>query len=204
MLKIAREPLILTEGGAEVKTYAASGQALVLLAMVPVYGWIGTRVNRLKLVVGLNLFFAINLLIFASLGRAGVPVGVVFFIWLGVYNMFVVSQFWAFANDIYTEGQGRRLFPMIGVGSSLGAVAGARLATVLSRHFTTPYELMLVCAILLLATIAIIIIVDRREVTRGGAETAREAAEPLGAGDGAGRATGRGGARGRRRPGGGR
>jgi ATP:ADP antiporter, AAA family len=181
LLKTAREPLILTEGGAEVKTYASAGQAMLLLLAVPFYGWIGTRINRLKLVVGLDLFFAANLALFAALGRAGAHVGVVFYIWVGIFNVFVISQFWAFANDIYTEGQGRRLFPMIGVGSSLGAVAGARLAAVLSRNFGTPYELMLVCAMLLLVSIAIIIIVDRREVARGGAETAREAAEPLGA-----------------------
>ena len=49
-----------------------------------------------------------------------------FYIWLGVFNVFVVAQFWSFANDIYTEGQGRRLFPLIGVGASLGAL-GRRL-----------------------------------------------------------------------------
>ena len=181
LLKTAREPLILTEGGAEVKTYSSAGQAILLLLAIPVYGWIGTRVNRLKLVVGLNLFFAADLAAFSALGQAGAHIGVIFYIWVGIFNVFVVSQFWAFANDIYTEGQGRRLFPMIGVGSSLGAVAGARLAAVLSRNFRSPYELMLVCATLLLVSIAIIIAVDRREVKRGGAETAREAAEPLAA-----------------------
>jgi AAA family ATP:ADP antiporter len=51
--------------------------------------------------------------------------GVGVLIWLGIFNLFVVSQFWAFANDFYTEGQGRRLFPMIGVGASLGAWVGS-------------------------------------------------------------------------------
>ena len=57
LLKIARETLILTEGGAEVKTYSSAGQALVLILLVPVYGWIGTKVNRVRLVAGLTLFF---------------------------------------------------------------------------------------------------------------------------------------------------
>ncbi len=180
LLKTAREPLILTRFGAEVKTYAYAGQALVLLGVIPFYGWIGARVNRLKLVAGSNLFFAVNLLIFAVVGRAGVPVGVLFYIWVGIFNVFVISQFWAFANDIYTEGQGRRLFPMIGVGSALGAVAGAALATFLSRNFGSPFQLMALCAATLLISIGIVFVVNKREVAREPAELAREAVEPLG------------------------
>jgi len=180
LLKTVREPLILTEGGAEVKAYSAGGQAILLLLAVPFYGWVGTLVNRLKLIVGLNLFFATNLVLFSALGRAGMHVGVVFYIWLGIFNVFVISQFWAFANDVYTEGQGRRLFPLVAFGASLGAVVGAWLAATLSRGFKSPYELMLLAAVLLLVSIAIILAVDRRETRRGGPEAAREAAEPLG------------------------
>ena len=54
---------------------------------------------------------------FSLLGRSGVREGMAFYIWLGIFNVFIVSQFWAFANDLYTEGQGRRLFPLIGVGA---------------------------------------------------------------------------------------
>jgi ATP:ADP antiporter, AAA family len=178
LLKTAREPLILTERGAEVESYAAAGQTLLLLLVIPFYGWIGSRVNRLKLVAGANLFFAANLALFAAAGRAGAHVGVVFYIWLGVFNVFVISQFWAFANDIYTEGQGRRLFPMIGVGSALGAVAGARLAAVLSRN-KTPYELMLYSALVLLFSVSITTLVNRRVAAREDADPA-EASEPLG------------------------
>lgn len=184
LLKTAREPLILTQGGAEVKAYSSAGQAILLLLVVPCYGWIGTRINRLKLLVGLNLFFAANLVLFAVAGHGGARVGVPFYIWVGIFNVFVISQFWAFANDIYTEGQGRRLFPMIGVGSSLGAVAGASLARTLSGSFKSPYELMLLCALLLVVSVAIIFAVERWQVRRGDADTLREAAQPLGLEDG--------------------
>ena len=127
LIKTAREALILTEGGAEVKTYSAAGQALLLLLLVPVYGWAGTKVNRVKLVAGLTLFFVTHLLLFSFVGSQGVHEGVVYYIWVGIFSVFVVSQFWAFANDLYTEGQGRRLFPLIGVGSSVGALAGAEV-----------------------------------------------------------------------------
>jgi AAA family ATP:ADP antiporter len=180
LLKTVREPLIITEAGAKNEAYLYAAQAILLLGIVPLYGWIGSRVNRLNLVAGANLFFALNLVIFAAIGRAGVHVGVAFYIWVGIFNVFVISQFWAFANDIYTEGQGRRLFPMIGVGGALGAVTGAGLATQLFRSFHSPYEMMLLCAIALLISIAIVLAVNRREIRREDAASAREAEEPLG------------------------
>ncbi len=181
LLKVTREPLILTQGGAEVKSYSSAGQAILLLLAIPFYGWVSTRVNRLKLLVGLNLFFAINLVLFSAAGRAGMHVGVVFYVWLGIFNLFTVSQFYAFANDIYKEGAGRRLFPMIVFGQSLGAVVGASLATALFRRLRSPYELMLLTAVLLVVSMGITFVVDRREVRRGGTEASREAARPLGA-----------------------
>src|ERR1039457_3119319 len=57
LLKIAREPLILTGFGAKYEAYLAGAQAILLLGVIPLYGWIGSRVNRLKLVAGANLFF---------------------------------------------------------------------------------------------------------------------------------------------------
>ena len=183
LLKIAREPLILTGFGAKYEAYLAGAQAILLLGVIPLYGWIGSRVNRLKLVAGANLFFALNLVVFAAIGYAEVHVsnsyGAVFYVWLGIFNVFVISQFWAFANDIYTEGQGRRLFPMIGVGSALGAVAGARLAGHGPRNFS-PFELMLLCAVALLISIGIVLAVSRRETPREDAASAREAEEHLG------------------------
>jgi AAA family ATP:ADP antiporter len=179
LLKTVREPLVLIQAGAKIEAYLAGAQAVLLVGIIPLYGWIGSRVNRLRLVAGANLFFASNLVIFSAVGNYGVRIGVVFYVWVGIFNVFIISQFWAFANDIYTEGQGRRLFPMIGVGSSLGAVAGARLAAVLF-HSHSAYELMLLCAIALLVSIAIVCAVNRREIRRGGAAAAREAAEPLG------------------------
>ena len=181
ILKAAREPLILTKFTAEEKAYAAAGQALLLLLAVPFYGWFATQVNRLKLLVGLNLFFASNLVLFSALAQAKIQIGVVFYVWLGIFSLFVISQFWAFANDVYAEGQGRRLFPMIAFGQSLGAVAGASVATFLFARLNMPPEqLMLLTATALLASIAIIFAVNQRETGCGGAAAAREAVEPLG------------------------
>jgi AAA family ATP:ADP antiporter len=60
--------------------------------------------------------------------KAHIVIGVPFFLWVGVFNMTAVSQFWSFAADVYTPEQGTRLFAVLGIGSSVGAVAGARIA----------------------------------------------------------------------------
>ena len=62
------------------------------------------------------------------LAQAGVPVGVAFFLWVGIFNLMIVAQFWSFANDLYTKDQGERLFPIVAFGASLGAVMGSGVA----------------------------------------------------------------------------
>ncbi|HEY2432229.1 MAG TPA: hypothetical protein VGI12_06110 [Vicinamibacterales bacterium] len=135
LLKTAREVFILSEGGAEVKSYASAGQALLLLILVPAYGAFASRVNRIQLVSWVSLFFASNIVLFALAERAGLRVGVPYFLWVGIFNVMVIAQFWAFANDLYTPEQGKRLFPLIGVGSSLGAWLGSVRAGVVMETF---------------------------------------------------------------------
>ncbi len=167
LLKTAREALILTEGGAEVKAYSSAAQAVLLLGVVPAYSWLASRVPRVPLMGITSVFFGVNLLAFAAARAAGMQVGIVFYIWLGIYNVFVISQFWAFTNDLYTEGQGRRLFPFIGVGSSLGAWIGAEAAAALvKRTSADPGTLMVATAVLLGLCFGLIVVVNRREVQR--------------------------------------
>jgi AAA family ATP:ADP antiporter len=173
-----RESLILTEGGAEVKSYSAAGQALLLLLVVPAYGAIASRVNRVRLITWVTLFFISNLAIFAYLGSQGTPVGIAFFLWVGIFNVLVIAQFWGFANDIYSEEQGKRLFAIVGVGASLGAWAGAWVAGQLFSRLG-PYQLMLLSAAVLGLCIVASHIINRREVGRQ-AEKAAVAQEPLG------------------------
>ncbi len=68
-------------------SYAAAGQALLLLAFVPAYGAFAARVNRVWLISGVTLFFASHLLIFYVLGTAGVRIGIAFYLWIGIFNM---------------------------------------------------------------------------------------------------------------------
>src|SRR6185369_12772979 len=185
LLKTVREALILTEGGAYVKAYSSAGQAALLMLVVPLYGFIGTKVVRIKLIAGLLLFFAANLVLFYLAGVAGAQEGVVFYIWVGIFNVFVISQVWAFANDIYTEAQGKRLFPMIGVGSSLGAWLGALGASrMVAMLHATPYQLQLLAGAILLVCCAMLVSVNRIAVRNAVPEMASHATQKLEQGDG--------------------
>src|SRR3954468_19784820 len=80
VIKTVREPLILLGGGAEVRSYAAAGQALLLMGFVPLYSWFASRVECAKLLVGVSLFFIVCIELFAAAVAARMPfVGVAFF-----------------------------------------------------------------------------------------------------------------------------
>jgi AAA family ATP:ADP antiporter len=145
LLKTAREALILSEGGAEVKTYSSAAQALLLWCVVPAYAALTSRMGRLRVITAITLIFISNLLLFWYFGAQGKREGVVFFIWVGIFNNFAVAQFWSFANDLFSEEQGKRLFPIIGIGSSTGALAGAEVASPFIKK-AGPYPLMLAAA----------------------------------------------------------
>src|SRR5258705_3506038 len=126
VIKPVGEPLILLGGGAEVRSYAAAGQALLLMGTVPLYSWFAARVDRAKLLVGVTLFFVVTIELFAAAVAAHVPyVGVAFFVWVGIFNVSLVAQFWSFANDIYSKEAGDRLFPVIMIGMTAGAPPGS-------------------------------------------------------------------------------
>jgi AAA family ATP:ADP antiporter len=128
LLKVVREPLILVGGGAEVKSYAAAGQALLLLGLVPAYGWLASRVSRLRLHTAVTLLFVACLIVFHALATRGVSIGVAFYLWLGIFSLFVIAQFWSLATDLFTPAQGKRLFPFVALGGTAGAVLGAWIA----------------------------------------------------------------------------
>ena len=174
LLKVAREPLILVGGGgAEVKSYASAGQAVLLIFVAYGYGAIARRVNRLRLISIVTLFYVSNLVLFALLASRDVPIGVPFFIWVGIFNVtMIAAQFWAFAADIYDEERGKRMFPILGIGSSLGAVVGAEVG----RHAKTlpPPILMLIAAGLLIICVILTAAVHNREGRRTEDKTANQ------------------------------
>jgi len=179
LLKVAREPLILLGGGAEVKAYAAAGQAVLLIAVLKGYDALATRMGRMALLAVVFGFFAANLVLFSLAVRAGLAVGVPFYLWVGIFSVTVLASFWSFANDVYRPEQGKRLFAILGAGSSLGAVAGAGLGRALAR-LLGPGELMLCAAGLLMVCLGLFAWVNGRLDSVQGDAGAESSAGPLG------------------------
>ncbi|MEO8702302.1 MAG: Npt1/Npt2 family nucleotide transporter, partial [Kofleriaceae bacterium] len=166
VLKTAREGLILGDDiwvpflgeqpGTEVKIGAGGAMALLMLAIVPLYGRLASKVPRKRL---LDVSYALivgSLTIFFLMDRAGFVVGLGFFIWLGIVNMFIIAQFWSYANDLYTEEQGKRLFAVIAIGGSLGAIVGPKL-----KKLSSVAGMMVIAAGILVAVILILGVIDR-------------------------------------------
>jgi AAA family ATP:ADP antiporter len=181
VLKTVREPLILATGGAELKSYASAFQALTLIGYVPLYGWVASRMPRQRFLMAVVLFFVGCIQLFFVGSRLGVPyIGFVFFVWVGIFSLTTIAQFWSYANEIYSRPEGNRLFPLIAVGSAAGAPFGAALAEHLFKLGTNPYVMMEIAAGLLLLHLGLYRIVNGR-VSAGPAQADQE---PMKAGNG--------------------
>jgi AAA family ATP:ADP antiporter len=124
--------ILSTPNGAQWKSYGAALQALVLMGYIPLYSWFTSRVDRMKLILGVNLFFLACIEIFSVAITANVPyVGLAFFVWVGIFSLSMIAQFWSWANDIYSEETGKRLFPVIAIGATLGSPFGSKIASIL-------------------------------------------------------------------------
>jgi AAA family ATP:ADP antiporter len=153
ILKVIREPLILMEGGAVERSYARGAQAGLLLLLIPAYGLAANRFEPARLVKWIMGVFVLSLAIFVTLGQLGVRVGFSFFVWLGIFSTLAIAQFWSLATDVMSEADGKRLFPIVAAGGTLGGIFGSQLAArLIDGH---PHQLMglaagilVVCAVL--------------------------------------------------------
>jgi ATP:ADP antiporter, AAA family len=183
VMKVVRDTVIVASGGATAKAYSSAGQALVLMGFIPLYSWFASRVNRIKLIVAVMLFFIGTLELFAvGFARDVSWIAVAFFIWLGIYNVATPAQFWSFANDLYRKDAGERLFPVIAIGATAGAPLGSELAALLFKARVGLFAMLQVAAAILLVTVALYAVVQRRESRRPA--QARLAQAPIGSGQG--------------------
>ncbi len=173
VLKPVREALILGEGSAELKSYLSAGQVAVLAFVVPIYGRLVARYPRMRLINVVTIFFAACPVVFYVLAKFGAPLAVVFFVWIGIFSLMIIAQFWSFANDVYTKDEGERLFVIVGFGASLGAVAGARIADRLIDQIGI-YELMLLGTAILAGQLWLANRINAREAGRARAAAPRE------------------------------
>lgn len=176
LLKVTREALITPlDGGPRLKAAAAAGMAVLLVPFLRGFDALSERVGRLRLITATTLFFFVGLValgVAADLAHAAAPLAVGFFVFVGIFNLFVIAQFWAFANDLFSESEGKRLFGIVAVGSAVGGIVGAQTA---KRFFDATAEgrLMFVAAGLLLGALALTWLANLRESRRP-----RAAAEP--------------------------
>jgi AAA family ATP:ADP antiporter len=146
-------------GGVRNLAWLFLGTLLVSLAAQPLFATLVARWPRRRFVPWTYRFFALNLVIFFVLLRAGLPpeahvwLGRVFFVWASVFNLFVVSVFWAFMADVFRTGEGKRLFGFIAAGGTLGGMLGGALTGSLVRVLG-PAPLLLFGALLLELAVA--------------------------------------------------
>lgn len=163
VLKVAREPLILNTGGADAKSYAAAAQALTLMLLVPLHARLLRRVEPARLVQRVVVVFLVCIELFYVGSLLEVRyLGFVFFVWVGIFSVAIVAQFWSFANDLYDTKTGERLFPVIALGAASGSFAGAVLSKRLLELDFGPRALLQFAASLLIVHILLYGVLLRR------------------------------------------
>jgi AAA family ATP:ADP antiporter len=168
ILKPIRDALVVEEYGAEIKLYLNAVAAVLLIFVVKIFSSIASRFPRQKLITWVTLFFISNIVIFYILHLSGVgpgTMGIIFFVWVGIFNLVVIAQFWGFANDLYTEDEGKRLFPLIAFGAVMGGFAGG----IITNWLVVPlgkFQLLLVSGGILGICILFAWIIHRREIKR--------------------------------------
>jgi AAA family ATP:ADP antiporter len=138
-------------GGVDNLQWLFTGTFLAMLAMVPLFGWLTSRYKRSTFLPSVYVFFIANLLLFYVLFSSdmmSVWVARAFFIWVSVFNLFVVSVFWSFMADIFSNRQARRLFGFIAAGGTVGALVGPALTTILVKPLGTENLLLMSAAML--------------------------------------------------------
>lgn len=140
-------------GGIENLPWLFTATLVGMLALNVPFAWLVKTLPRARFVPLTYRFFAANILLFAGAlylagPEGGIWIGRAFFVWLSIFNLFVVSVFWATIVDVFSTEQGKRLFGFIAAGATLGAIAGSATTSVLAR--TAPTWALLVGAALLL------------------------------------------------------
>ena len=164
-----------------------TGTLLAMTAAVPLFGWVSSRFPRRQFLPFVYFFFILTLLTFYSLMGGHIAEHIVargFFIWASVFNLFVVSVFWSFMNDIFSNAQAQRLFGVIAAGGTVGALTGPTLTALLVQPLGTR-NLLLISAVLLAVAIVCITQLSSWSAQQPGSDervSAEVAEKPMGGG----------------------
>jgi ATP:ADP antiporter, AAA family len=163
LLENVRLPTGMVIEGPQITSYLGAVLAAVFLVIVPLYSAFASRVTRIRLINSVTAFFIATLLVFfvvVSSRVSPVAVGMLYYVWLGVFSLMVIAQFWSFANDLYTPEQGKRLFAIVGFGGTVGAASGALLAQLAARWGA---RMMIIAAVLLTSSVVLTNIIHKRD-----------------------------------------
>ncbi len=145
-------------GGVENLQWLFTATFVTMLCVVPLFGWVSSRYSRGKLLMVVYGFFIANIVLFYFLFASGINpalVARVFFVWLSVFNLFVISVFWSFMVELYDDRQAKRLFGFIAAGGSAGAVVGPVLTASLAVPLGTTNLLWVSALFLSIALVCI-------------------------------------------------
>src|SRR5438309_3118733 len=140
-------------GGLENLSWLFTATLIAMLIANALFSAIVARMSRRRFIPIAYRFFILNLALFYLLMRSASPaqaiwVGRAFYVWVSVFNLFVVTVFWAFMTDVFNSDQGKRLFGFISVGGTLGGIVGATITASLVKTIGT-LNLLFVSAIML-------------------------------------------------------
>ena len=140
-------------GGVNNLQWLFTGTLIGMLVLNIPYAFLVKTLPRTRFITVTYRFFAANILLFAIAlhfadAEQTIWIGRAFFIWISIFNLFVVSVFWALIVDTFNSEQGKRLFGFIAAGATIGAITGSSITATLARHVPTPF--LLVGAIMLL------------------------------------------------------
>ena len=161
VLRPMREAMAVASGP-ETIPYLFTGTFVAMTVATPIFGWIASKYPRRTFLPWVYSFFVANILIFWAAFSYAISnnldyvwMGRVFFVWLSVFNLYVVAVFWSFMADVYSRDQGRRLFGMIAAGGSIGALIGGIATSFLVGPMGFHNLLLVSAALLLLAVYCI-------------------------------------------------
>ena len=186
------------------------GTFVAMIVVTPIFGWVTSRFSRHQFLPWVYVFFISNILIFWVLFSIAVPIaavlqeitdfisrvtpiwsptnntdliwlGRIFFVWISIFNLFVVSVFWSFMADIYTREQGRRLFGFVTAGGSIGALIGGSATSLLVEDIGFQNLFPIAAGVLLVAVVCIFRLREFVEKDKSGAVAKQATIEkPLG------------------------
>ncbi len=180
ILRPVRDEMAI-EGGVQHLPWMMTATFVTLLLVTPLFGWLSARVPRYRLLLIIYTFFGLHLVLFfaAMMGHVSPQwTARAFFVWLSVFNLFVVSIFWSVMADVFTPGQGARLFAVIAAGGSIGAMVGPLLTTGLTYLIPIPV-LLLISVGFLVACVVCVYQLDRWARARPVSQTSLQG-EPIG------------------------